>query len=377
MTTTIRTPWKQVTLDGDTLSNILSVRTQHGFNLRVAEAQVTLRAMPAGIAPWQPVVIRIGASSGTAATRFTGYFVRAETQLYPNEVTLHCRGKLAHADIYEAETSVDMSSYAAYVAELDDDYGHADEIMVSTVLHLCNTYGNVSYDDSVAETGIGGTGRILGRIALGNIWDWKAGETGLSFIERLDAISLGYRTYDTFGGTVTRAQITATPAATGVATFTEAVDIFRATDTTTILDARNKIVVDGYKGQDGKATCTYTASGANSNLLHSDGVTQWYQIEKVSSAMIEKQNADFGANGISCEEVANWLLTEYNTYKERLEFTTPLYTVVNPGQTVTIDAPTRLGVSSRRFWVQEVEAGIDRRGAFAQTMTCITSVPAS
>ena len=101
-------------------------------------------------------------------------------------------------------------------------------------------------------TGIGGTGIVLGTVSHGRGFDWLEGESGTSFIERLDSICLGYRTYDTFDGTIVRTQIAGSPAVTADYTFTEGVDIYRATESTTILEARNRVIVAGFPGYDGK-----------------------------------------------------------------------------------------------------------------------------
>ena len=93
---------------------------------------------------------------------------------------------------------------------------------------------------------------------------------------------LGYRTYDTFDGTIVRTQIAGSPAVTADYTFTEGVDIYRATESTTILEARNRVIVAGFPGYDGKHEIKYTASGANAFLLNPD-TSQWYLAEKISS----------------------------------------------------------------------------------------------
>lgn len=379
MTTTIRTPSIVVTLDGDALTDVLSARVQLGFNLRVAEAQVTLRSLPAGILPWQEVVIKMDADVSPATTvRFTGFFLNAEQQLYPHEVTLNCKGRLSRAEILEAEVNVDMSSYAAYVASLDDSYGHHDDTMAATVLQICGGVAQFAVvpEEWVSDATFGGTGEMLGVTSKGRGFEWREGETGLSFIERLDSVCLGYRTYDTASGTIKRAQITTIPAASSTATFTEAVDIYRATENKSIIEARNRIIVSGFPGWDGKTEISYTAETENPFLLDSVG-DPWYMTMKLSSAMIEKENAADAGDGLSCEEVANWLLDERNAWVEKVVLTTPLDTAINPGDTITVVAPTRLGIDSRKFWVQEVDVSVDRRGAFSQVFTCLTRMPVS
>ena len=368
--TNIRKPSIVVKLNGSTtLTDVLSVRTQHGFNLRVAEAQVTLRALPAGIQPWDEIEIRMDANTTPATTvRFVGYFVSADNQLYPKETILHCRGRLALAEVLEAEVNVDMSSYAYWLI-YGGSYGHTDEVMVTTILYICRS----ALVPDPAPAAIGGTGKTLGTVSWGRGFGWDAGETGLSFIDRLDAVCLGYRTYDTFDGTITRKQISSIPASVPDFTFAEGVDIYRATETKSILEARNRIVVKGFPGWDSKTPITYTAEGGNPFLLEVGG-SQWYMTQNIDSPMIEKELEADAGDGLSCEEVANWQLDELNCYAEKVVLTTPRADVIAPGDTIAVSAPIRLGVGNN-FWVQEVDCEINRQNAFSQVLTCIRGVP--
>ena len=100
MTTTIRTPFLEVKIDGTTITGkVLSARTQLGYNLAVAQAEVTLTELPAGTKSFSTVAIKMGASS-PGATRFTGYVTQIEHELYPKAVKLTCRGNLQKAETY-------------------------------------------------------------------------------------------------------------------------------------------------------------------------------------------------------------------------------------------------------------------------------------
>lgn len=372
MSTTIRTPSLTVTRNGTPLSDVVSARTQHGFNMRVAEATVVCRALPSGIMPWDEIEITVGASAGTAAVRFTGYFIAPESQLYPQEVTLQCRGKLARAEVYEAPNNIDMSRYSAFIAGYDVSYGSTDQTMVATILYLCRVipgWGNGPY----LGADIGGTGKTLGLVSKNRGFEYREGETGLSFIERLDAVCLGYRTYDTFDGTVVRTLITAVP--TGAAdwpTFTEGADIFRASYGKTIIEAKNKIIVNGFPGWENETEIRKVAQGGNQFLLNTDG-SQYYQVEHISSAMIESELT--GGTGLSCQEVAEWQLNELNRYSERITLTTPRDDLIAAGDIIAVYAPSRLALATTKFWVQSVDVERSRSGGFSQVLTCITGAP--
>jgi hypothetical protein len=131
--------------------------------------------------------------------------------------------------------------------------------------------------------------------------------------------------------------------------------------------------VTGYPGANSNAAITYTAIGSNPFLVSTDG--QWYLTSSLNSPMIEKQNTASAGDGLSCEEVASWRLGELNRYIERVELTTPRDDVVEPGDTIAVVSPTRLGITSRNFWVESVTIAIGQDGAFSQSFACLAALP--
>jgi len=355
-----RKPYLLVTVNGTPLTNVLSASVQASLTARIASATVEVTSLPASLLPWDAVVITMGATQATAAVRFTGYFVSQSGVLYPKGATLSCSGKLILAEQYENAVQIDLSSAGV---------GATDEVLISTVLYYCGLSGAWTPADApTAMTGIGGTGKTLGTVAKDRAFSWFAGASGMGFIDVLDGVCLGYRTYDTFDGTIRRTQITTIPAVAAVATFTEHVDISAATESTTILGASNKVVVTGFAGMQSNAPITYTATAGNPFLL-------WDITSNLGSATIEKQLAADAGNGLSCEAVALWLLAERNRYKESIALTTPRDDVIEPGDTLAVAAPTRLGLTLRRVWVESVNISIDNAGAFSQAFTCLAAVP--
>jgi hypothetical protein len=292
--------------------------------------------------------------------------------LYENTVRLICKGKLQRCDTYKAMTNVDMSSQA-YNEQLDppEGYGHSDEVMVTTILFIA---GLATATDPAAD-GILGTGRTLGSVCGGKGFEWDKGSSALSWIESLEQVTLGYRTFDAMDGTIKRQQISTVPSATADWTFTEGVDIFRASESETILDTRNEVVVSGWNGD--KTERTYTARGTNPWLVGTEAggtATQWYLSQRIDSPMIEQSDTIGGTAGISAREVASWQLAELNRRVERVTLTTPRDDLVQPGQTVAIAAPIRLGIDDVNYWVQNVDVSADRRGSFSQVLTCLTAL---
>jgi hypothetical protein len=371
--TLYRLPYHLVTVNSTPLTDVLSARVQLGFDKRVATADVECRSLPAGIAPWDVVQITLGGTQATAHVRFTGYFVSHEEQLYEHTVKLNCKGYLQRADQSPYDTEVDMSSRGD---------GHKDEVMVSTVLSACGLTGTWTPSGESAYTGIEGTGRMLGLYSWERGFAIRAGETAMSFIERLDAVCAhigggGYRTFDTASGAIVRQVVTSIPTGSPAWTFTEGVDIFRATATTTVLEAKNQVVTTGFPGWDGKTVITYTATGSNPYLI--TNATQ-----RISSNMIEKQNTTdthaapytmASGDGLSCQMVANWQLAELNRRMVKLPLTTPRSDAFAPNDLIQVDAPTRLGLTTQLFWVQGVDTNLTRNNTFSQVLNCIGSYP--
>src|SRR5512143_2632396 len=179
MTNIIRWPYLSVTVAGGTLTDVLAARVQTGYDMRVAQAEVVARSLPAAAVPWGTVEITMGANPATAQKRFSGYFMGAEQQLFEHTVTLVCKGKLQRAETYEAMTDVDMTSKFANQNAGLSTWGHTDEVMVQTILYIC---GLASQTDP-ADPQIEGTGRLLGSQHISG-YEWQKGESALSFIEK-------------------------------------------------------------------------------------------------------------------------------------------------------------------------------------------------
>jgi len=369
MTNIYRQPYLSVTVAGGTLSDVLAARVQCGYDMRVASAEVLTRSLPAAAVPWGTVEVTMGGNQATAGKRFSGYFIGSEQELFEHGVRLVCKGQLQRAQTFTAQTDVDMSSYAIDPVT----YGHKDEVMVSTVLYIVGVSGTFPPGGEQSMAGIEGTGRMMGSL-IHNGFGWHTGETAISFIERLEEVTLGYRTFDAMDGTIQRKLITTVPAGSADWTFTEGVDIFRATESETILDARNQVIVNGWNGD--KTERTYTAHGANPWLLGASGTPdyQWYSTQNISSPLIEHGDVAAPTAGVSAREVAIWKLGELNRRVERVVLTTPRDDLVQPADTVKVIAPTRLGITDSNYWVQNVDVSVDRRGQFSQVLTCLGSL---
>lgn len=375
MTSTYRAPYLAVTLDGTALTDAFDARVQIGFDQAVARCDIAVTALPTNAAPWQVVTVSMGANAATAARRFTGYYLEHTTDLAPKRTVLHCRGYMALAEIYQSDDRVDMSGYSAALLEPGGavpnpggNYGYTDVEMIGSIFNIVGiTVANGITTDLQGLPQIGGLDRILGLVSLGKGFKLEEGEPGLGFIQRLDEAT-GYRTYDTFDGTVTRRAISIEPGVFPDHTFTEHVDIVRASAEVSMSQIYNRIKVSGWTGD--RVTREHTADAVSPWLLKNYGILPWYREKSYSSGMIERNASADSGKGLSAEEVAHRMLAENLPRRIHIPYTTHLDTVVVPNQTVEIISSTRLGWS-QNFWVQAIDVSCGAGRGFSQTIDCI------
>lgn len=371
-TANLRWPRILVTVDDQELPHVFSARCSLGYDIRVSEAQIVIPVvsdLPKGSGYWSsvkvfldaPVTAPVGGAYRPKVPRFAGYLVEFDYDLYPRAVTLICKGPLIRTQLTECNTSggVDFSASGA---------GRTDQDMISNgstgILDLCG----LPFKGLGTTNIIGGTGKTLGTVA-GKYYRWNEGQSGQDFIDQLDSICLGYRTYDNIDGTITRSPVLTAHASNPVATFTEGQDIEKGTNQQTTLDIKNRMVVTGYDDGTGGGPKTYTVQQANPNL----GSLSTYITQQISSNLIEKSLAADSGSGLACEDVGNWQLGELNRTLWKAPFTTPRDDLLFPGATIKVVSTSRLGVDagSSLMLVQHVDVEIDEQGQFSQTLTCL------
>ena len=384
-TTTVRTTTLEVRFTAPGGSPVLddrafSVSCSFGFDQRYAEA--TVRRTGGGsldISYWDAVEIRMGATPGAgAAVRFAGYVVPVDNALFPIEGVVTCKGRLYRAEWVRNQT--------AGGTNLPGATGATDQAMVQQVLNYCQvpfTAANVS-----------GTGETLGAGYVN--WDdpltpgpftWGEGESGLALIQRLDEVSVPddysgrYRTFESLGGDVYRIKLATTPTATPDFSFTEGVDVLEAKITRDPTGAANRVVVTGAPLSLPNIPTvvgaqTYTASSPTAPYLPPglpNGPEGYPSVAMpFASPLLEKSTIAAAGTGLSCEQVARFLLGEYNCVVDTLEFSTPRDDLLGPGQTIHLDSP-RLAITdpAQHYWLQRLEITLDERGALTQRLTCI------
>lgn len=376
-----------------------------GFDQRYAEATVRRTGgATVEISYWSAIRIVMGTdppSDNGPDTRFQGYVVPIDNALYPIENVLHCRGRL-----YRAAWVRNQQTGGTRMA--DPATGTPDEAQVKAVLTACG----VPYADS----NIGGTGKPLGLHTVDGLQNlapnpfvWQEGQSGLDYIEQLDAVSVHdttavgcYRTVETLNGVVHRPPLATAPGTFVEGAFAEGVDVLEARIGRDPAGSANRVTVTG--GPDpsnasllpGDPTDVSVAFTATSTFTVTSGFAPYLPpglpagpgtispdypagFPVVSAAfaspMLEKSlrvDPHVAEDVLSCQAVADYLLGEYNTVVDTLEFSTPRDVYLGPGSTVHLHSP-RLGLTdpTRHYWVQHVELEVDERGAFTQRLRCL------
>jgi hypothetical protein len=397
---------KTVTLGGADISDtVLALDGGLGFGQRVSAAKVEVSTEPVGWSYWDPLVIATGYQGSNVATRFDGYLVDISYRNWPQSVTLVGEGRLGIAkrllcpedealaehdrvmeylstygdflvgtagDPYSGDPFQEPpaggtldgsgSAYAAIYgtdpsvrAEGIDFAGMTDVEIITAVL---TTYCGLG-----ARLGtIGGLGRDLGTINPDG-FVWKRGQSALAFIESIDAMSLGFRTFETLGGVIVRRFVSPrNPWTSSLSSLTRGVDILEGAGASrTIKDAKNRIIVEGWN--DGVWKRVWQVLGAHP--APPPGIT--VDTFKISNPMIELQGDLNPTAGVSCREVAEYLFGERGHVIIEAQIPTWRDDSYAPGYAVSVTDPT-LGLA-QSVWVRDVAYGLNEQGEFTQKLT--------
>jgi hypothetical protein len=245
---------------------------------------------------------------------------------------------------------------------LDDLTGGpaTDEDIVSAAL----TYGGLgAYMGS-----IGGTGTVMGSVAREE-YVWKQSETLLTYIGRIDAISLGYKTFWN-GSDIVRQQISSRPSGSPDYTFTEGVDISDGNTTRTIREAYNAVRVSGYAVGDYADPRVFYI--AESNDFQGGGNPD--RVFPYSNPMIERRADSSPGLGMSCESMCNYFLGELNREVVKVSMRTPRDEQFLPAQVHLVQAAgglaDRLNVAEK-LWVLRVDGSYAESGAVSQLVSYV------
>ena len=211
-----------------TLSDVYAPDVNYGYDMRVAEATVTVPVVPSTLGYGSPIAISIGAD-GTDTMRFQGYVVQFDSTLAASSIDIVCRGELWKAQVRTNQTGapIDLSNLGG---------GRSDAEIADALLAYAEVWHTTPPDPTFAGITPGDGSSYSGSAAplLGTInqvtYVWATNQTILDCLDQLEQIGLGYRTFDTVGGLVVRQRVSVVipTAPTAVKSYTEGVDILTA-----------------------------------------------------------------------------------------------------------------------------------------------------
>lgn len=374
---------------------ILSASCDYGYDIHVATAKVTFRgAQASGGAPfavqgfnyWDTVSLSMGVTytygtpPGTPAgtvVRFRGLVTGFSYTMYPGTIVMECRGFLVLADEYEntngpTGTNTYGGTNICGTGLIDAPASitaSTTDCIVKQVLTQCGCTSGY-WQQSGSDYVIQGVGNVLGTLAQQD-YLWAQDESGLAYLERIEEIAEGFRTYDQLGGYVTRTQVdTIIPMSPSspYAPFTEGVDILIGSSPRSVIPVKNRIVVQGWTPPNGitlglsvQASSTYVPGGSGN-----------YVPEDLTSRLLEcNLDGDIGSGvGISCHAAGTWLLGQLNQLQVKLDLTTYRDDLIYPGTLIELTS-LDLDLVSAYLWIQHVHVEVAEDGAFSQKLTCL------
>jgi len=335
-----RTTNLDASVGGTNLGNAFAARVSLGYDMNYGTCAVDVAGSFPGGGFYDDFDIVVNGEHW-----FSGILTQVDYTLYPQVVTLSGRGRLWRAEQARAEGELDPKT-GLLLEELTGGPA-SDQEIVSSVLDRVGL--------GLAGGSIGGTGVTLGTIAPEE-FAWRDTETALSYIQRIDQISLGYRTFESTGGSIFRSQISVFPDGGSDMTFTQGEDIIEAQNSRSVQEAYTAVRVTGYAVGDFLEPRVYVA-GSGSNLF------------AFNSPMIERRDSGSTGSGQTCQAVANYFLDELSRVLVKMRMTTPRNDNIGPGQVHSVNSD-RLDHGGP-LWVQRVDKEYRADGAIRQTMTYI------
>lgn len=349
--TWVARPRHLVYINGYRMRYPLQINITRGLDQPVGTCDLTFAyPIPRFLPTFSRVAVIIGVNDPDVApshremlVRFSGYFIGEQAALWPGTRTLHCEDPLSIAKV-------------TYTPEPMDNTLETDDSAIRRVLGPPEgVQGGCGFGVN-AQT-IQGLGEVLGDVDEAHLY-WEVDQSAMEYIDSIDAISLGFRTYALASGTIYRRKIEINPQTVGfVYWFQEGVDILDGSMDKSILDPKNEITVEGFGD-------TGNASPDDEDPFYWRRNTYWIRYLQLKAAI---------AGGIvNPTTVAEWIQSQINRPIIKVTFSTHLPIHFNSQEVIRLTSPT-LEVD-QNMWVQSVNITLDPTGQFTQTLTCISEL---
>ena len=325
----------------------------YSFEQSVAEAEFEVPwNYPSWLVKWAPVKITIGANPSTAKPRFSGYVMAIEAKLWEPGLRVKCRGILVKAVYGFPPTSIGVNLGEG-----------TDQQIIQMCLEKCGI--------PTSMLSIQGAGKILGSdMGLGDFGDyidpgmdlpdvpagyiWGANQSGMSLIQSIEQVTLGYRTHDTPSGVVVRRRYSTIPYDTAKHEFKQGVNILDGSMSFRVKEPVDQVTIIDRNGN----ITTYPPTldvdiGAPTQVITSPWI-----IDQIG--------------GLTPVEVANWRLEQMGWTFIQVGFSTFEDVDLRPGDTVYCESPWMR--VNQNFYVQAVKHTVDEGGMYTQSLTLVSEL---
>lgn len=350
--TLARRPRHLVYINGHRMRFPISISITRGLDQEVATCDLTFAyPLPSFLPTWSRVAVLLGvwdpdvpAPWRELIVRFAGYFVGESAGLWPGTRTMHCADPLV------------IAKYT-YTPEPMDNSGETDDSAIRRVLGPPEASNVGGCGIGVNAQNIRGLGESLGDVSEAHLY-WEIDQTALEYIQSIDAISLGYRTYGAASGILLRRLIDINPNTVGqVWWFNEGVDILDGSMEKEILDPKNEITVTGFGD-------TSHAGPDDEDPFYWRLNTYWIRYLQLKAAI--------SGGMVNPTTVAEWIQSQINRPLIKVTFSTHLPIPFQTQEVIGLTSP--ILECNQKFWVQSVNVTLDPTGQFTQTLTCISEL---
>jgi hypothetical protein len=348
-----------VKIDNTVVSGVLSAEWSVGYDKRVAAASVTVVRMPSWANQWSTLTIAAGGSDEHTGIRFSGYITEFPAYAFaPRSTQITAQGPLSLAATPLVAEDTDDEDVPGM-----DLAGMTIKAQVQAVLDASGLAGKYS------PALIGSTDHLLGTqtadTAKGsrNPNTWKRNQSGLAFLEERDRCGLGYRLVeelapDGSGLRIVRAQIAPVPALESAVHLVEGRDLLdncRASHTEGDT-VPNRVVVVGFDA--GSGPVKWIATRAHP---HPPPGIPFVTYAPSTMALVEQAEEGDHSAGLSCQEVANWLIEDKCQVMLSAEIATPRDDFFQLTQSIDLYAPDRLEIA-QSMWLRAVSGSVSAEG---------------
>jgi hypothetical protein len=383
-------PQLVVTINGSNVPHILNATITYGLDIGTSEATIEMTEVPIinDYSKFSTVQVFCSAGNltqvGGPPLRFTGVYLRTEATLDPHIWRMRCKGNLYRAELYRQASFIQPYPYGsagmtpAFLNQLGIPVGlypwantgftsklRADvQALVQFLINASTAPTDQQYVLAALQrvpglvvngADIGGTGKQFGILSYLDLV-WPPYRSALEQVHQLDAVCLGYRTFESLGGRIVRSQIFGYPSSVADTTFTEGIDIWSGQGSRSVEQLINGTFVEGSQSPIVSAGMLFDyIQQSNPFEPSSNPVIEQFQSPLIDTSSVTS-SAGINVNSLSTYDVALWRLSERNRELVNYSLVTFRDDLLFPGRSIALNTPHM--AITEPVWMQRVEVRV-------------------